>query len=175
MKHHHSILVEQIWQYDVWRPYMMFSTRRHTPRDTRELRERLCNDLMLNKTPWIKLNKYWDWGSGGRDELWVGYGHHGDQSGAKWGWISSQTHVPPFYPLSSPVSTLSKPHRQQVPLLSGVIPPVALQWHQHQLSLCEWREKQREWERGALHVEGSAITAHILWLPLSETLVSDDC
>lgn len=38
-----------------------------------------------------------------------GYRNYGEQSGAKWGWITRQPPVPPYYPPSSPTYTLSKP------------------------------------------------------------------
>lgn len=102
------------------------------------------------KTYWIKLKANWEGATEERKEPWVGYGDYGEQSGAKWGWITRQQPVPPYYPPSSPTSTLSKPpqhHHHRVPLLSGVTPPVTLQWHHHWLLLGEWRERETERRR----------------------------
>lgn len=68
--------------------------------------------------------------------------NYGEPSGAKWGWITRQQPVPPYYPGGSPTYTLSKaPHRgPSAPL--GVTPPVTLQWHHQRLLVAEWRPDQ---------------------------------
>lgn len=77
--------------------------------------------------------------------------------------------APPPLPSPNPTSTTTTS-----PCSGGVTPPVTLQWHQHWLSLGEWREKQREREWwGALHMEGFGITVHILWV--HSVIMADFC
>lgn len=56
------------------------------------------------------------------EELWVGHGHYGEQSDAKWGWTSQQQPVPPYYPRAPP--PVPSPHlpttaATAAPLLCG--------------------------------------------------------
>lgn len=82
------------------------------------------------------------------EELWVGHGHYGEQSGAKWGWTSQQQPVPPYYPRAPP--PVPSPHTPPLPLPPlplcsvGVTPLVAPQWHHRYLFIGEWWEGETE-------------------------------
>lgn len=103
------------------------------------------------KWKWGDTEQRWKWG-----EPWVGHRHYGERSGAKWGWITPQQPVPPYYPPSYPTFTPSlpppprPPHPPPHPPLCGVTPPGCTTMTPSP-ALTGWmgteREKDREKER----------------------------